>query len=254
MRRRQLLITFLVCGLLIVLACGINNEVFESNAQTSKEAGYVPVEKPAPPQESGKTLEYNFDKDNAGGLPEKFHDALTGKGTRGTWTVMAEATAPSQPNVIAQTSTDKTSYRFPVLIADEGSFKDVDLSVKFKPVSGKVDQAAGLVWRLKDANNYYIVRANALENNVVLYKVENGKRSDLPLVGKGKTYGAKAPVPKDKWNELRVVAVGKLFTVYQNGEKLYDVEDETFTEAGKIGLWTKADAVTYFDDLKAIAK
>ncbi len=254
MKIKKLLTAFLVCGLFIAAGCGFGDEMFESNAQTSKEKGFVPQEKAAPLQEVGKTLEYNFDKDKAGGLPEKFHDALTGKGTRGTWTVMADPTAASQPNVIAQTSADKTNYRFPVLIADEGSFKDLDLSVKFKPVSGKVDQAAGLVWRLKDANNYYIVRANALENNVVLYKVEKGKRSDLALVGRGKTYGAKASVPKNKWSELRVVAVGKLFTVYANGEKLYDVEDETFKEAGKIGLWTKADAVTYFDDLKAIAK
>jgi hypothetical protein len=97
------------------------------------------------------------------------------------------------------------------------------------------------------------VRANALENNVVLYKVQNGKREDLPLKGEGRTYGKKAPVPKPQWSELRVTAKGSLFTVYLNGQQLYQVEDSTFAEAGKVGLWTKADSATYFDDLKVMA-
>jgi hypothetical protein len=134
------------------------------------------------------------------------------------------------------------------------SFKDLDLSVKFKAISGSTDQAAGLMFRLQDANNYYIVRANALENNVVLYKVENGKRSDLDLKGEGSTYGKKANVPKQKWNGLRVVVLGDLFEVYINDEKLFEMEDQTFKEAGKIGLWTKADSVTCFDDLRVTAK
>ncbi|MEW6213457.1 MAG: family 16 glycoside hydrolase, partial [Acidobacteriota bacterium] len=92
--------------------------------------------------------------------------------------------------------------------------------------------------------------ANALENNVVLYKVENGKRVDLPLKGEGRTYGKKTSVPKAAWNTLRIVAAGNLFEVHFNGAKLFEVEDETFKEAGKVGLWTKADSVTYFDDMK----
>jgi hypothetical protein len=128
------------------------------------------------------------------------------------------------------------------------------LGVKFKPISGRVDQAAGLVWRLKDANNYYIVRANALEGNVVLYKVQNGKRTDLPLKGEGKTYGKKVAVPSGQWSELRVVATGNLFEVYLSGRKLYEVEDNTFPQAGKVGVWTKADSVTHFDDLRVTAK
>jgi hypothetical protein len=106
------------------------------------------------------------------------------------------------------------------------------------------------VWRYRDKDNYYIVRANALEGNVVLYKVENGKRTDLPLVGKGRTYGMKERVPSGEWGTLRVVARDNHFEVYYNGKKLYDVEDETFKDAGKIGLWTKADSVIYFDDLQ----
>jgi hypothetical protein len=126
---------------------------------------------------------------------------------------------------------------------------DVDVSVKYKPVSGREDQAAGLVWRYRDPNNYYIVRANANENNVVLYKVENGVRTDLPLIGKGRTYGMKAQIPSGQWGVLRVVASGPLFEVYSNGVKLFEVKDTTFPGPGKVGLWTKADSVTLFDDL-----
>src|SRR5262245_7422416 len=110
---------------------------------------------------------------------------------------------------------------FPLAIADEGPFQNLEMSVKFKTVSGSGDQAAGLVWRLKDSNNYYILSANALEGNVVLYKVENGERTDLPLKGEGRTYGKRLSVPSGQWSTLGMTAQGKLFTVYFNGEKLY---------------------------------
>src|SRR5512142_2402550 len=137
----------------------------------------------------------NFDKDEPGKAPGGFVFGLTGKGKPGAWVVQKDTTAPSQPNVLAQTDADPVSYRFPVCVLDGFVATDVDVSVKYKPVSGREDQAAGLVWRFRDPNNYYIARANANENNVVLYKVENGVRTDLPLVGKGRTYGMKAPIP-----------------------------------------------------------
>jgi hypothetical protein len=244
------LVYLIICLALIVQACGDANRTPASRGS----APQVQPEKPAPLQGAGKTFAYNFDSDSVGQIPAKFHISHTGQGAMGEWSVAADATAPSQPNVVAQTSTDDTSYRFPLLIGDEGSFKDLDLRVKFKAISGSTDQAAGLMFRLQDANNYYIVRANALENNVVLYKVENGKRSDLDIKGEGSTYGKKANLPKQQWNGLRVVVVGDLFEVYLNDEKLFEVEDQTFKEAGKIGLWTKADSVTYFDDLRVTAK
>jgi hypothetical protein len=199
-----------------------------------------------------KTID--FDKDKTGELPKDFTTALTGQGTPGVWMVLKDDSAPQQKQVLAQTDADATSYRFPVCIYEKLTAKDADISVKFKPVSGQKDQAAGLVWRYKDKDNYYIVRANARENNVVLYKVESGKRIDLPLKGEGRTYGKKAPVPSGQWSTLRVAAKGNLFEVYLNGQKLYEVEDGTFTEAGKIGLWTKADSVTYFDDLQVVTR
>jgi hypothetical protein len=141
--------------------------------------GKVAAEKSAPLQLTGKAFAYNFDSDTIGQLPAKFHSAKTGGGAPEKWTVTADPTAPSKPNVATQTSTDQTDYRFPLLISDEGSFQNLDLSVKFKAVSGSVDRAGGLVFRLKDPNNYYIVRANALENNYRLYRVVNGRRSQF---------------------------------------------------------------------------
>ncbi|MGH9835909.1 MAG: family 16 glycoside hydrolase, partial [Blastocatellia bacterium] len=196
----------------------------------------------------GRTAMIDFSKDKPGEAPRNVTTALTGNGNTGKWVVLKDGAR----NVLAQTDEDATSYRFPLAIFDQITAKDADISVKFKPVSGKKDQAAGLVWRLRDKDNYYIVRANALENNVVLYKVQDGKRVDLPLKGEGRTYGKKANVPKNEWSELRVTVSGKLFTVYLNGVRLYEVEDESFQAAGKVALWTKADSVTYFDDLKVV--
>jgi hypothetical protein len=206
----------------------------------------VGAERPAPLQTSGKQFAYSFDSDIPRQLPEKFHGAKTGGGTQEKWVVITDPTAPSKPNVIAQTSTDQTDYRFPLLIADEGSFQDLDLSVKFKAVSGSVDRAGGLVFRLKDPNNYYIVRANALENNYRLYRVVSGRRSQFA--------GANFKVTSGEWHELRVEALGNKITCYYDGSKKIEATDDTFKHAGKVGFWTKADSVTYFDDLKVTAK
>lgn len=196
-----------------------------------------------------QTVTVSFEDQERGKTPKGFSTELTGKGEPGTWIVDLDKDDQSRGNVLAQTNMDRTGYRFPVCVYDAISAKNVDVSVRFKPVKGTEDQAAGIVWRYKDKNNYYVVRTNALENNVVLYKIENGKRTDLPLTGKGRTYGMKADVPSGVWGTLRVIAGGDHFEVYCNGKKLYDVEDTTFPDAGKIGLWTKADSYTLFDDL-----
>ena len=203
---------------------------------------------------SAQTTTIDFSNEKLGEAPSGFSTALTGRGRPGKWVVMKDPASPNQGNVLAQTDADRTDYRFPVCVYDGLSAKDVDVTAKFKPVSGRGDQGAGIVWRYLNKDNYYIVRANALEGNVVLYKVENGKRTDLPLVGKGRTYGMKEKVPSGVWGTLRVVARGNHFEVYHNEKKLYDVEDETFKDAGKIGLWTKADSVIYFDDLQVAVK
>ena len=196
-----------------------------------------------------------FDGQKAGEPPAGFTCALTGQGRAGTWRIVEDPTAPSPPNVLAQMDEDATSYRFPVCVLDAVSARDVDLSVRFKPIRGTKDQAAGLVWRYRDNANYYVVRANALEGNVVLYKVEGGKRTDLKPKGAGLlAYGKKASVVAGSWGLLRVNARGNLFEVYLGGDKLLEVEDATFAAAGKVGVWTKADSVTYFDDFRVEAR
>ncbi len=195
------------------------------------------------------------DEQKAGEGPAGWTCALTGQGKPGVWTVSRDDTAPSSSQVLAQTDADSTSYRFPHCVLDSVTARDVDLRVMFKPISGTEDQAAGLVWRYRDKDNYYVVRANALESNVVMYKLENGKRTDLDPVGAGRrAYGKKAIVPSGAWSELRVVVRGSLSSVSLNGEKLFDVEDTTFTGDGKVGIWTKADSVTHFDDFAATTK
>jgi hypothetical protein len=188
----------------------------------------------------------DFSDDAVGQSPKGFEFGHTAKaGAPGKWIVQGEGTN----KYLAQVDRENTRARFPVAVLSDLSAADVDLSVRVKPVSGRVDQAAGLVWRFQNEDNYYIVRANALENNVVLYKVQNGTRTDLPVKGEGRTYGKKAQVPSGQWSTLRVVAAGPRFEVYFNGSKLYEVEDTTFPQAGKVGVWTKADSVTQFDDL-----
>jgi hypothetical protein len=193
----------------------------------------------------------DFDRAQTGSIPDGWTVAMTHQGSPPRWQVLADNSAPSKPNVFGQVSTDRTAGRFPLALWDRANIKDGTLQVKFKAISGIVDQAAGLVWRYRDPNNYYIVRANALEDNVVLYKVQSGQRVSLaPKGAVSNAYGVKHKVPKQTWATLSVSFHATLFTASLNGEKLFDVEDATFPDAGKTGLWTKADSVTYFDDFQ----
>jgi 3-keto-disaccharide hydrolase len=203
----------------------------------------------------GAAETFNFDSAPAGALPPGWTSAMTHAGGAPKWEVVADNTAPSKPNALAQLSNDPADGRFPLAILDKANFTDGELSVKFKTISGKVDQGAGLVWRYRDANNYYLTRANALEDNVVLYKVEKGRRSSIAPKGMPRgTYGVKHKVPSQTWNTLRVTFQGPQFAVYFNGQKLFEVEDSTFPAPGKVGLWTKADSVIHFDDFEVHEK
>jgi len=184
----------------------------------------------------------NFDSAAVGQLPADFSTALTGGGGPVTWVVKEDPTAPSGGKVLAQTSTDKTDYRFPLCIYDKFTAKDVEVSVKFKAVAGKVDQAAGLVARYQDKGNYYITRANALEGNVNLYKVIGSSRKHFA--------GIKAKVSSGEWHGLKLGVKGSHFQVFFDDKLLFEADDDTFKDPGKVGLWTKADSVTYFDDLQ----
>lgn len=192
-----------------------------------------------------------FDSAKTGAVPADWTVAMTHEGGAPKWEIVSDPSAPSKPNVLAQTSTDNTSGRFPLAIYEKASFTNGSLTVRFKAMAGERDQAAGLVWRYKDPDNYYIVRANALENNVVLYKVEGGKRLSLePKDTPSKTYGVKHKVPKQTWSTLKVSFDGPRFEVFFDGAKIMELEDKTFTAPGKTGFWTKADSVTYFDDFQ----
>jgi hypothetical protein len=178
-------------------------------------------------------------------LPEGWSSGITGKGTA-KWEVIADGSAASAPNVLRQSG--EATFCWAATTAQP--IKDGFVEARIKPISGREDQAGGLVWRFKDANNYYVVRANALEGNVVLYKTVNGKRSSLQVKGRMFGYGMDTQVPKGKWSTLRVEFAGDLFSVFFEGKKLYEVQDSTFADAGGVGVWTKADSVTLFDDVK----
>ncbi|MCU1233428.1 MAG: hypothetical protein JWP63_1395 [Candidatus Solibacter sp.] len=194
-----------------------------------------------------------FDNAAPGTLPSGWSVAMTHSGGAPRWEIVRDASAPHSPLVLAQVSRDSTAGRFPLAIWDRATIRNGEVSVAFKAVEGNIDRAAGIVWRYRDPNNYYIVRANALENNVVLYKVDKGVR--LSLAPKGlpsRSYGVKHEIPSTRWNTLRVVFKDRVFTVYLNGERLFEVEDQTFKEEGKVGLWTKADSLTYFADFTLV--
>jgi hypothetical protein len=186
----------------------------------------------------------SFENANIGATPEGWTSTLTGSGDP-KWTVESDPTAPSKLTVLRQSG--RATY--PLILKNDTNIKDGFVEVKFKAVAGSEDRAAGIVWRAKDANNYYVVRANALEDNVVLYKTVKGTRSSIDIVGRKGGYGVNAAVPSGTWHTLRIDFKGQRFGVSFNGKQLFEVDDSTFTDAGKIGLWTKADSVTLFDEV-----
>ena len=181
----------------------------------------------------------DFEDMAVGAPPPGFAVALTGGGPPPRWVVLEDPSSPAGPKVLAETSRDRTSDRFPLAILEGVTARDVAASVRFRPVSGTVDQAAGLAVRLRDPRNYYIARANALEDNVRLYRVVDGRRTQFA--------GADVRVPRDRWQTLRLRVEGDRFAVALDGRELFGATDRTFTEAGRVGLWTKADSLTHFD-------
>lgn len=183
-----------------------------------------------------------FEADGIGTAPKGWTATKTGKG-HPKWTIEQDQTAPSRSKIVKQSG--RADY--PLLLKDDTEIKDGFIEIKFKAIAGSEDRAAGVVWRARNANNYYVLRANALEDNVVLYKTVGGVRSALDIVGRKGGYGVAVPVPPNAWLSLRVEFNGSRFRVIYNGQQLFEVEDSTFTAAGRVGLWTKADSVTLFD-------
>jgi hypothetical protein len=164
----------------------------------------------------------------------------TGQGGAGEWTLVTDRTAAGG-RAIAQVSKDRTDYRFPLAVYKPYSGEDVEVSVRFKPVAGTVDQAGGIAVRLSTPDDYYVARANALESNVRFYRVVKGKREQLA--------SANAKVAANHWHTLALKAEGDRFTVSFDGKALLSTQDKTFPGAGKVALWTKADSITYFDTI-----
>ena len=177
----------------------------------------------------------NFDDAKPGEAPAGWTATKTGRGEP-KWTVEKDDSAPSKPNVLKQSG----EATFPVALKDDTSLKVGFVEVKFKPVSGKEDQAGGVIWRAKDADNYYIARANALEDNVTIYHTIKGKRVSFR--------NTNTKVASGVWHTLRVDFAGNKFTVTFDGKKVIEATDDSFADAGKVGVWTKADSVTLFDD------
>ena len=177
----------------------------------------------------------NFDNLPLGDLGAGWTATKTGSGSP-KWTVEADDTAPSKPNVLKQSGT----ATFPVCLMTGTAIKDGFVEVKFKAVAGKEDQAGGVIWRAKDADNYYVARANALEDNVTIYHTTNGRR----VAFKNVSHTVKPGV----WHTLRVEFAGDHFTVIFDRQRVIEATDDTFRDAGVVGLWTKADSITLFDD------
>lgn len=182
-----------------------------------------------------KTGRWNFDKDKVGTSPSGFATRL------GTWGIRHDSTPPSQPNVYAQTSTKEIEDYFPSSLIAHSICKDFIAEVKIKPISGKLDQSGGFLFRGKDNDNYYVLRIEALRGSMAVYKTVHGKRSMIVWV--------KADIRSNTWQTLRISVKGDKMEGFVNGQRLLTLYDNTFLEGGSIGLWTKSDAVTYFDDL-----
>jgi hypothetical protein len=180
-----------------------------------------------------------------GTLPEKFETARTGNGAPAEWKIVPDASAEGG-KALAPVGADRTDYRFPLAIYQPVSAKDVEVTAHCKPVAGKVDQACGIAVRLSTPDDYYVARANALEDNVNFYRVVKGKREMIR--------GANLKVASNEWHTLALRAEGDSFTVSFDGKQLFTATDKTFAAAGKVALWTKADSVTHFDrvDIRAL--
>jgi len=176
-----------------------------------------------------------FDTVSPGELPADWTCGVTGNGSP-VWKVESDVSAPSKPNVLKQSG----KGTFPWCVKQSAQITDGFVEVKFKPLAGREDQAGGLIWRFKDANDYYVARANALENNVSLYRTQNGRRITIKYVG--------AAVAANQWHTLRVEFAGRRIKVMLDGKEHIAVENDQISGVGAVGVWTKADSVTAFDD------
>ncbi|MFQ6115161.1 MAG: hypothetical protein ACE5NG_13965, partial [bacterium] len=184
---------------------------------------------------------FNFEQCRPGILPDGWETAMTGKGTLGKWVIATDKSKSGETKVLAQTSMKNFGYHFDVAVAKNIDYKDIVLSVKFKAIKGNEDRGGGPVWRYRDANNYYICRANPLEDNFRVYKVIDGNRKQ--------SKGYNLPITSGQWHTIKVEHIGTHIKCYYDSQLYLEVDDNTFIDSGKIGVWTKADSYCYFDDI-----
>ncbi len=193
-----------------------------------------------------KILTFRLTNDDAGKLPSGWKAEKTGAGEGSVWKVEPDESTPSRTGFALAQTAESPNAVFNICVAEDSNFKDVVLEVAFKAMAGKNDQGGGFVWRYQDHDNYYIARMNPLEDNYRVYKVVNGKRTQL-----GAKEGVK--VPQGEWHRLKVEVKGDQMAGYLDGAKMWEIKDETYQQGGKVGLWSKADAQTHFDAFKASA-
>jgi hypothetical protein len=195
--------------------------------------------------EERKERTIKFSKDDLGKVPTGWKAEKTGKGDGSVWKTVEDDTALSKSDYVLAQTAEGPNNLFNVCVLEDSNYKDVELSVSFKPIAGKNDQGGGFVWRYRDKNNYYLARSNPAgkASSFAVYKVENGKRSQFKGISLPK-------VPVGEWHTLKVKMSGDQIECYFDGKKELEVKDSTFKEAGKVGLWSKSDAQTRFDGFK----
>ena len=201
--------------------------------------------------------EWNFEDAAVGKVPQGWSMAKTGTGPGSVWKILEDETAPKGPKVLAQVSSEGPKPLFNLCVADKTNYQDLDLSVSVQGVKGKIDQGGGPLWRYQDKDNYYVARINPLEWNYRLYKVVDGKRiklasADVELAEDDPRIDDDDALLK-RWHSIRVVHRGSRIRCYLNGKLLLEAEDADIKSTGRVGFWTKADAVTGFDALSVAA-
>jgi hypothetical protein len=193
--------------------------------------------------EGGSGKEWTFEQDKVGSVPKGWQVAETGgEGKLAAWAVVADESASDSAHAVVITTNTNYGGTFNLLIAKETKYKDLEIEVMVKAIAGKEDQGGGPIWRAKDADNYYVCRWNPLENNIRLYYVKDGRRKQL----------ASADITTDPtvWHEIEVKHKGSKIEVEFDGKDVIEFEDSTFTEAGMVGLWVKADGRSAFDNFE----
>jgi hypothetical protein len=225
----------------MMIAC-TNSSSADGNEKSVNTENSEELSVPEKPQ-IGETAEIQitFDDEKVGEMPAGWSNAYTGKGGLGKWEIVED----NGEKALAQVSQKNGGYHFDVIVKDDTDYQDLEIEVDFKGVKGEEDQGGGPVWRYQDADNYYIARANPLEDNYRVYKVVDGNRKQLA--------SASFDIPTGEWHKIKIRMIANHIVCFYDGEKFLDVKDDTFKESGKVGLWIKADAVTWFDDLKIAA-